>query len=226
MKYFNFKAINLAIQRLTYENSQSEHRVGSIVGTILPVYFPAETYTITPEQIQIGTFKRPDFTIEKVDEDRLIIHCFVELKSLTNSNFNDILDQLSNSIMVAMDNNPNVSAFIIAVKGLKIAFYTYHNCIDILDDANICHYKGFIPLHYSLSYKEYLEANPDSSLIDYLKHFRRLSWVSKDELIRNGVEMTNNLPYPHIFDLLKHKEYVHKLFQYASSQVPGTEILD
>jgi hypothetical protein len=173
MKYFNLKAVNVTIQRLSDENSRYEHRVGSIAGTILPIYFTPDKYTITPEQIQRGTFKRPDFTIEKVDENRLIVHCFVELKSLFNSNFNDILDQLSDSILHTMDNNPNVSAFIIAIKGLKIAFYTYHNCIDMLDDTDICHYKGFIPLHYSLSYKEYLLANPDSSLIDYLKHIKR-----------------------------------------------------
>ena len=173
MKYFNLKAINLAIQRLSDENSTYEHRVGSIINTILPIYFTPDKYTITPEQIQIVTIKRPDFTSEKVEGDHLIIHGFVELKSLVNSNFNDILDQLSDSIMVAMDNNSNVSAFIVGVKGLKIAFYTYHNCIGILDDANICHYKGFIPLHYSFSYEEYLEANPNSSLIDYLRHINR-----------------------------------------------------
>lgn len=226
MKYFNFKAVNLAIQRLSDENSGYEHRVGSIINTILPIYFRADRYTITPEQIQMVTLKRPDFTIEKVEGDRLIIHCFVELKSLVNSNFNNILDQLSDSIMVAMDNNSNVSAFIIAVKGIKIAFYTYHNCIDILDDANIRHYKGFVPLHYTLPYKEYVEANPDSTLIDYLKHIGRFPDIKERELIENGVETTNNLPYPHIFHLLKHKEYVHELFLHASSQVPGTEILD
>src|SRR2546423_11089384 len=173
MKYFNFKAVNLAIERLLNENSRYEHRVGSVTSTILPIYFKPNKYTITPEQIQIGTFKKPDFTIEKVEGDRLTIHCFVELKSLFNSNFNGILDQLSDSVLFAMDNNSNVSSFIIAVKGLKIAFYTYHNCIGILDDAGICHYKGFIPLHYSIPYPEYMEANPEASLEDYVKHTTR-----------------------------------------------------
>lgn len=51
MKYFNLTAINLAIERLSRENIPYEHRVGTFSGTVLPVYFKPDKYTITPEQI-------------------------------------------------------------------------------------------------------------------------------------------------------------------------------
>jgi len=232
MKYFTSKPILAAMQRITDEHSRYEHRVGTVAATIMPMYFPADKFTITPEQIQIGTRKRPDLTIESLENvngvDKLILHCFVELKSLVNSNFDDILDQLSDSIQFALDDNPNTSAFIIAIKGLKIAFYTYHNCIDILEQGKgLIHYKGFVPLPYVFSFKDYISVNPESNPIDFLRHIVKLPGIPDTEsLINQGVGKTDKLDTPHIFDLLKHKEYVHLLFEHASKNKPGLDILD
>jgi hypothetical protein len=81
---------------------------------------------MTPEQIQPVSRKRPDFSIEILENDKFIPHLFVEIKSLVNSNFNDIMDQLYSTVLETVDlGDTDFSVFVIAMKGTNIAFSNF-----------------------------------------------------------------------------------------------------
>ena len=117
-------------------------------------YFSIDKFAITPEQIQEFTRKRPDLSIEKYIPSSLqfIPHCFIEIKGIIGKSFDHIADQLVDTVIVAIDDYGNISGnysvFMIAMKGTKIAFYMYHSFPSLLDDYDIPHYRGLIPLNY------------------------------------------------------------------------------
>jgi hypothetical protein len=235
--YTILKPLKLAMHRVHAGNT-NEHRTGTVASGLLNNYYPKDKYITTPEQIQLSN-KRPDFTVERVEGDELIPHLFVEVKSLINSNFNDILDQLSETILetvASMGIENNLAIFVIAMKGTKIAFYEYHSYVCLLDEFAIPNYKGFIPLGFNIPYKEfneinyeYIAKNPNSGIAEYGKHIFKVNVPSiREKLLELKVESTSKLDHPHIWDLLnkEHENYVHELFMHTVNKTAGKDIKD
>ena len=65
MKYLSLNTINTALHRIYEGNVTHEHRTGTATSGLIQHYFPVRKFVTTPEQIQDGSNKRPDFTIEK-----------------------------------------------------------------------------------------------------------------------------------------------------------------
>lgn len=63
MKYLSVKTINTALHRIYEGDITHEHRTGTAASGLIQNYFPIERYITTPEQIQEGSNKRPDFSI-------------------------------------------------------------------------------------------------------------------------------------------------------------------
>lgn len=232
MKYFNITALQATISRIREGNITHEHRTGSAALGLTRHYFPVDSFVITPEQIQEVTCKKPDLAIEKFisSSSTFIPHCFVEVKSIINSSINNIPDQLFATIRVTIDDfgfiNDNFSTFMIAMKGTKIAFYVYHSFSSLLDDYNIFNYKGFIPLNYVIPEENFLVYHKDYVLNYQAYEYYKIGLnfeTDADKLRDLGVESTQRIPHPHIFDLLneKHYDHIHNMFKYFAKEKPN-----
>lgn len=150
MKYLSVKTIRMSLERI-YGHNKQEHVTGTSVSSLLQNYFPLEKYVITPEQIQIISNKRPDFTVERSEDNKFLPHLFVEIKSLVNYNFNNIMDQLLDTIINTVDcTGQNFAVYVIAMKEAKIAFFVFHSYGSLLDEYGILNYNGFVPLAYNI----------------------------------------------------------------------------
>lgn len=230
MKYFNIEALNRSITRIREGGVTHEHVTGTAGLGLARNYFPVDKFAITAEQIQVFTNKRPDLAIEKyiTATKEFVPHCFIEFKSLISSSMPKIMDQLFDTLFVALDAHGNLSGsysvFMIAIKGTKIAFYTYHSFASLLSENGIINYKGFIPLNYIIPKDNYLEYHAGypspENIYDAYKAKRDFTTNS---LILNqlGALPTDNIVHPHVLDLLNdlHKEDIHKMFIFVQNQV-------
>lgn len=238
MKYFNIQSIQDSILRIIRSNLTQEHVVGTAGTELSRLYFPIGRFTITPEAIMAGTRKKPDITIEAYKpvadfNQRFNFHCFIEFKSLVNSTIPNIIDQLHDTVFVALDaignSTGNYSSFMIAIKGVRIAFYTYHNFSSLLDDYGIKNYKGFIPLNFRIDREKFLELNQDFSLKEALyERYNRNVFFETDSVILSQLGVTGlpKFPHPHVFNLLdtNHREHIHAMFMYVAENTANIVI--
>lgn len=130
-----------------------------------------DKFVVTPEQIKGFTNKRPYLAIEKYlsDKNYFIAYCFIEVKSIINSHFSNIIDQLHDTLFVGIDDygdiTGNYSVYMIAMKETKIPFYTYHYFTSLLDECDILNYKGFTPFNYQIPKAQYLDINSKFPLV-------------------------------------------------------------
>jgi hypothetical protein len=228
MKYLSVKTIEVALNRIVMGDNTFEHRTGTAANSLVTHYFPLSKFTCTPEQIQDLSNKKPDLSIERLCGENLVPHCFVELKSVIRSNFGDILDQLYDTILNTVDFQDGLfSTFVIAMKGTEIAFFQFYSYISLLDEYNIVHYKGFIPLNQLIPAYPYGDINDKHELIDYLKYISKYPMATDANKLSNlGVKSTHQIPFPHIWNLLNkdHENHVHELFMNMANNIPGTDI--
>jgi len=227
MKYFNLTALNESIKRIREGAITHEHRTGTAATGLSHNYFPVDEFAITPEQIQDFSNKRPDLTIEKFTATGFIPHCFVEVKSLVNSNIPKIVDQLHDTLVVALgdfgDLTGNYSVFMIGIKGTKIAFYVYHSFGSLLDDYDIMNYKGFIPLNYMIPQDQFLDYHHAFTLKEAAYQFYResLTFTTDSKILEQlGAVKTNQFNHPHVLDLLdiRHREDIHNMYMFIREQ--------
>jgi hypothetical protein len=231
MKYFQLEKINRAIRAIRESNITQEHVSSRAASELARHYFSNEKYTMVPEQIQKGTKKRPDFIIEKFIENNpvelsFIPHTFIEVKSLVGRNIIYIVNQLHDTVVESMDEWGNItgnySAFMIGLKGTKIAFYTYHNLSSLLDDYDIINYKGFIPLNLIIPKNLFLSLNKNSPLKEalYDRYLRGINFDTNHQSLHDkGVEGIKDIPFPHVFDVQNdnHREDIHNMFIYIAN---------
>ena len=113
------------------------------------------------------------------------------------------------------------------MKGTEIAFFQFYSYISLLDEYNVVHYKGFIPLNQLIPAYSYWDINDKHELIDYLKYISKYTMATDANKLSNlGVKSTHQIPFPHIWNLLNkdHANHVHELFMNMANNIPGTDI--
>ena len=155
MLYSTLPTIMAALHRIINGNITLEHRTSTATSGLLQHYYPISTYIYTPEvhlETGLGGYKKPYYTVEKLTNNELVKFLYVEVKSLVNSNFNDILDQLYDSILNTVDaEGGSFSVFVIAMKGTKIAILHFSSYVSELEINGIPNYRGFTPVNYILT---------------------------------------------------------------------------
>jgi hypothetical protein len=108
----------------------------------------------------------------------------VECKKHKGDSFDKIMRQVSVAATMAAEfkSQDDFSVFVIACRGLEIAFFEYYNYHTVLDESNIYHYEGLIPLTCPLDKQE-----------DYFRKLTPLTLTSiptsQDELTNLGVKV-------------------------------------
>lgn len=197
MSYLDYLPIQLAIDRIQNAFHYEEHHVGTFMATVLPLYFPAaKGWAITPEQTQANK-KKPDFIVESSSPEtpELAIHLAVELKKLGKENFPGILRQLEKAISDTVQRTDDYTIFAIAQRGMDIGFFEYHHLEDELENTGVGHYHGFVPMTAPYPH------HPTIQLPEDVKTFK-------------------GYPQPCLFDIVKHKEYVHRFLSIMEKEVP------
>lgn len=144
--YMNVELIKAAVDKL--DSSHHEYDVGRAVLSILRNYFPQnQGWTIVPEFL-VPEKKRPDYCIEKFAggvSPFFTPKVFVEMKSGTGATTEKALDQITSSMVQAIDRlGGEFTCFLIIVKGKQIGFFEYHNDRSNLSEDEVQQHFGAI----------------------------------------------------------------------------------
>jgi hypothetical protein len=202
MKYLSVTPIIYALNRIVEGGVTHEHRTSSATSALLNNYFPGNKFLITPEQIQEITKRRPDYTVEKVlDERTALTHLYVEVKSIVaDANYDDMLEQVATTVGAAMEYANIESVYVIIMKATKIGFYIFHLKSE-LDEVGVPNYLGIIPLNFSISLPMLYDVNyGEMNLIEQLRYITASPELVVDPHIlqRMGVESSAHISHPHI----------------------------
>lgn len=219
--YTQVPSILLALERVkNHSNNPYEHHVGTVVNSLLQLYFPVGDWAITPEQIQPDR-KRPDFVVERVQGSAgLEPHLFVEIKKMGGESFVAAMRQIGNAVVECVDEmgqlRGDYATFVVIVRGLEIGFFEYYNYRELLDEEGISNYKGLISLTQPIPQNR--SASQPLFLAPFIANLPQ--GLEKPKGTGNSIVYDTAC----IFHLQKHARHVCWMFDYIFNNIPRDHI--
>lgn len=157
-------------QRILYDYNltlfyyANKKQVASFCATTFKAYFGID-YIMSPEK-RTESNKKPDLTIEKVDNQRAWPVIFVEAKKHGSTQaFCEAMLQVANAVLTTLGEKDWPAAHVLVIKGYDFAFFEYH--VQTQDDiGHIPNYMGLIPMnqpYWTYDNKEYVRPRVDFS---------------------------------------------------------------
>ena len=209
-----------------------EHHVGTWACTKLKEIFSNGMWAITAEQIDPYTKKKPDFVVERASlaaplqstpghTVNMTLHLAMELKK-QGQRIEDALVQLCESLEETVDEKGNTEnsefeIFAVVISGLEIGFFEFHMDISNLEEENVPHFRGCVSLTQDHNSMGNLSVPIPNKPNDLQKLYFKGENLKKHTPTRLEAEMYTT---PCIFNLEKHQQLVHDIFQYMANNKP------
>lgn len=128
-----------------------EHHVGTWIGTLLKNVFTGDPWAITSEKADNHSKKRPDFVIDKLENNNLYMHLVCEIKKHKGDRMENALNQAISGLIQTMDETGNqrdnmFELYVIVQRGVNIGFFEYHNDVSNLEEEGIKNFRGCVSL--------------------------------------------------------------------------------
>lgn len=213
-----------------------EHHVGTWACSMLARHFNNDNFLITPEANNRQTNEKPDFTIEKYDEENehthLKHHAYYEIKKFEGETLYKALDQVIKAIKLTGDETQKFASFVIVQRGLKIGFFEFHSFEKeefqlekekVKEDMKIENFRGCVSLTYHNKRLVWPEGTDDrvknlSREIEGLEFLDNVSAGRSSELREEADLVTEECIFN--LDLDQHREKVDLLFQHIVHAEP------
>jgi hypothetical protein len=139
--------LQAALAELAAQNGKLEYLTSRITLQLLRIHFSPEHWSIVAEYYTEEA-KKPDYVVEKIENNKLTPHIFVECKSKKGDSFNKAVHQLTEASQITADElSGNYSLWFIVTRNDKIGFYLYSNDRSNLEEDGIPNYNGAIPVN-------------------------------------------------------------------------------
>jgi hypothetical protein len=209
-----------------------EHHVGTWACTKLKEIFFDQNWAITPEQMDPNTKKKPDFVVEKAIQPNSLqsipgptitmkLHLAMELKK-EGQRIEDALVQLCESLEETIDTKGNIhnsefEIFAVVQSGLDIGFFEFHMDESNLDEEGIPHFRGCVSLTEDYLINGVLQVPIPNKPNDLKNLFLNYDKLRKETPVRSDAKKYTT---PCIFNLEKHQQLVHDIFQHMANHEP------
>lgn len=203
-----------------------EWQVGAFACTIAKQVFQDTCWIITPEKSDPFTNKRPDLTIDKINQDGTCkLHAIYEVKRVQGDYMGSAVKQSLISFTETMDNQGTKSGiyecYIIAQRGLDIAFFEYHNDLTNLDEEEIPHFRGCVSMTYHGENQiEILDAPAKAKPLSH-------DMVNSRPEAEDAIQLyhdAKNYEIPCVLNLLEHPREIEFLFHHIATNAPRSSI--
>lgn len=195
--YTNSPSVLAACNRITQPPGgiPYEHHVSTWAGTMLKKVFQSDNYTLSAEVIDATENKKPDYLIEKLDDqNKLVRYVYVELKKEGGQHFEKALYQATEYLQNTIEGTSETvkECFVVVQRGVKIGFFEYH-----ARHEDLKHISNF---HHCVSLTQVIDTEEDNPFVEedrptYMDPNTNLH-PSLIQHIRFDNEKRNILPHP------------------------------
>lgn len=211
----------LIAARARLEDDSYEHVVSTWGCTMVKQAFSASNWMMTPERRDSHSGKKPDLVIERVEDGIPIPHLIMEFKSPTGDSIMQAVRQTVAEIAETMEEV--IEAYVVVMRGKKIAFFEYHNDRTNLDEERIPNLLGCVSLTQGYFIQGvHQDIIPGLFIPDGVQTMQMRS--QRTIARRYGESEDNLITEPCIFDIDMHQSHIDLIFHHMANQPPRSSV--